>query len=49
MKRRIADWIYNFWFKNHTHYWEVHDPLWKWEKCRKCGEMRHITLQRKQR
>jgi len=22
LKRKIADWIYRFWYKNHTHLWE---------------------------
>lgn len=41
MKRKIADWFYDFWYNNHTHKWDIHGPKMVWEKCRICGEMRN--------
>lgn len=39
MKRRIADWMYRFWYKNHTHHWIAFDPNSLREKCRYCGDI----------
>ena len=36
MKRRIADWMYRFWYKNHTHLWEYVDSNFTTVKCRLC-------------
>jgi len=44
MKRKLADWMYNFWFNNHTHSWDKTEPKFVWEKCRKCGEMRNTRM-----
>lgn len=44
MKKKIADWMYNFWYNNHTHWWDATDQRFIWEKCRKCGAMRNIKL-----
>ena len=41
MKRRIADWLFNFWYNNHTHNWIVFTPCWR-EKCRHCGTLKKI-------
>ena len=40
MKIKIADWLYNFWYKNHTHDWIVFTPDWR-EKCRCCGDIKN--------
>ena len=42
MKRRIADWMYNFWYDNHTHNWELYEPTMSWEKCRYCVKIQNI-------
>lgn len=36
MKQRIADWLFNFWYNNHTHHWIVFDQNSFFEKCRYC-------------
>ena len=46
MKRRIADWMYRFWYNNHTHLWEMYEPTMYWEKCRHCGKSQNIKQQR---
>lgn len=36
MKQKIADWLFNFWYNNHTHYWIAFDPNSLRQKCRHC-------------
>ena len=38
MKRRIADWMYWFWYNNHTHLWEYDEPSFTVVKCRFCNK-----------
>jgi Pyruvate/2-oxoacid:ferredoxin oxidoreductase delta subunit len=40
MKRKIADWLYKFWYNNHTHYWIVFTPEQDKEKCMMCNQLR---------
>jgi hypothetical protein len=37
MKKRIADWIWMFWYNNHTHFWIKFEPTMKRDKCSRCG------------
>jgi hypothetical protein len=43
IKRKIADWMYRFWNKNHTHIW-VYEPAYVLKlnsenvKCKLCGK-----------
>jgi hypothetical protein len=36
MKERMANWLFNFWYNNHTHYWIAFDPNSLRQKCRYC-------------
>jgi hypothetical protein len=40
IKRKIADWLYGFWYKNHTHLWEYveqnYDQANTKVRCRLC-------------
>lgn len=36
VKTKIADWLFNFWHNNHTHYWVAFDPNSLKERCRYC-------------
>jgi hypothetical protein len=42
MKQRIADWLYKFWYNNHTHHWIAFDPNSLREKCRYCETLKKI-------
>jgi len=42
IKRKIADWMYRFWYKNHTHLW-VYESVYGTGthikvKCKLCGK-----------
>jgi len=37
MKRKIADWMYRFWYDNHTHLWEYAKTGSDVIRCRFCN------------